>query len=77
LPASIPQRAKDEFLIPTERGYVGIHEPVKTVQRHGEEVELRKLTPEEKARRRLVRNTILFAFCILTLIVVTALFMWK
>lgn len=77
LPASIPKRAKDEFLIPTERGYVGIHEPVKTVQHRGEEVALRKLTPEEKARRRVVRNTILFAFCILTLIVVTALFMWK
>lgn len=77
LPAPTPKRPKEEVLIPTERGYVGVHEPVKTIQHHGEEVELRKLTPEEKARRRLVRNTILFAFCIILLIVVTALFMWK
>lgn len=78
LPAAIPERsAKDPVLIPTDKGYVGVHEPVKTIRRHGEEVELRKLTPEEKARRRVVRNTILFLFCVVTLIVVMALFMWK
>jgi hypothetical protein len=77
LPASIPSRPKDTVLIPTEKGYVGVHEPVKTIQQHGEEVELRKVTPEEKARRRVVRNTILFALCIIALVVVMALFMWK
>lgn len=77
LPASIPTRSKDVVMIPTEKGYIGVHEPVKTVLHHGEEVELRKLTPEEKARRRVVRNTILFLFCVITLIVVTALFRWK
>jgi phage FluMu protein Com len=77
LPTSIPARSKDVVLIPTEKGYVGVQEPVKTITHRGEEVELRKLTHEEKARRRVVRNTILFAFCIITLIVVMALFMWK
>jgi phage FluMu protein Com len=77
LPASIPTRSKEVVLIPTEKGYVGVQEPVKTIQHHGEEVELRRLTPEEKARRRIVRNTILFVFCVVTLVVVMALFMWK
>jgi hypothetical protein len=77
LPAAIPSRTRDNVLIPTAQGYVGVHEPVKTVLRHGQEVELRKLSPEEKARRRTVRNTILFVFCIVTLVVVAALFMWK
>jgi len=77
LPAAIPTRSKDTVLIPTERGLVGVHEPVKTIQHRGQEVELRKLTPEEKSRRRIVRNAILFTFCVIALIVVAALFMAK
>jgi hypothetical protein len=78
LPASIPTQPKDVVLIPTEKSYVGgVQAPVKTVKHHGEEVALRRLTPKEKARRRVVRNTILFLFCVITLVVVMALFMWK
>ena len=77
LPASVPAKPKEVVLIPTEKGYVGVHEPVQTVRHHGEEVELRKLTPGEKARRRLVRNTVLFALCIITLIVIAAMFTRK
>lgn len=78
LPAPIPTRsAKDTVQIPTAQGYVGVHAPVKTVVHRGQEIELRQLTPEEKARRRFVRNTILFVFCVGVLIVVTALLMWR
>jgi hypothetical protein len=78
LPAAIPNRSpKDAVLIPTEQGYVGVRAPVKTIVHRGQEIELRQLTPEEKSRRRAVRNAILFVFCVVVLIVVTAAFMWK
>ena len=78
LPAAIPNRSnKDAVLIPTEHGYIGVRAPVKTVRHHGQEVELRQLTPEEKGRRRAVRNTILILFCVFTLVAVMAAFMWN
>lgn len=78
LPAQISSRAdRDTVQIPTAQGYVGVHAPVKTVVHRGQEIELRQLTPEEKARRRFVRNSILFVFCVGVLIVVTALLIWR
>jgi hypothetical protein len=77
LPASIPARSKDVVLIPTDKGYIGVQEPLKTVKHRGEDVALRRLTPVEKAQRRIVRNTVLFLLCVITLVVVMALFMWK
>jgi hypothetical protein len=68
LPAPIPSRPKDTILIPTEHGLVGVHEPVKTVMYGGEEVELRQLSPDEKARRRVLRNTVFVVFCLVVLI---------
>jgi hypothetical protein len=77
LPASIPTRSpRQAILIPTEHGLVGVHEPVKTIVRGDEEIELRRLTPEEKARRRLIRNAIFIGFCLLTLIVVMLMLSW-
>lgn len=64
------QIADSDILIPTEEGNrVALHEPVKRVTHHGEVIELRRLTPEEKLRRRrnrtfcmiLVAATILLA----------------
>lgn len=72
LPAAIPQRRNNTVLIPTEQGLVGVHEPVKTIQLRGEEVELRQLTSQEKAQRRMIRNGLLFAFCVIALIAVMA-----
>lgn len=43
-------------------GFVAVRESVKTVEFGGEEVELRKLTPEEKARRRAFRTLFMAAF---------------
>jgi hypothetical protein len=41
-----------------------------------DEVELRRLTPAEKARRRLVRNILVGGFCLLILFVVLMLLVW-
>jgi hypothetical protein len=48
-------------------GFVTVKESVKTVEYGREEVELRKLTPEQKARRRLIRTLILVTFGLLFL----------
>jgi hypothetical protein len=64
-------------LIPTDKGLVGVREPVKTIRHRGQEIELRKLTPEEKERRRLTRNAILFTVCLATLVIVAIAFVWQ
>ena len=47
-------------VIPTEGGgHVALHEPVKTTGKGLNEIELRRLSPEEKQRRRLIRNIVL------------------
>ena len=62
--------AKDdkEITITTEDGTeVTLHEPVKKVGVGENAIELRSLTPEEKSRRRLIKNIIVFSFCVLVL----------
>jgi hypothetical protein len=56
----------------SDGGFVAVRESVKTVEFGGEEVELRKLTPEEKARKRLFRTIFMavFGLVFLTLIAV-------
>lgn len=73
----VPEKS-EAVLIPLETGgYMAVREPVKTVRHRGEEIELRKLTPEEKAQRKLVRNLFLFVFSIVILLGVMAAFSWK
>jgi hypothetical protein len=56
-------------VIPTEDGgFVKLKEPVKKVEVGGEEVELHRLTPEEKARRRFFKNIIMAIIGILALV---------
>lgn len=58
--------ADGSILIPTaDGGQVAVREPVKTVSAHGEEVELRQRTPEERAARRFRKNLIIWTFGIL------------
>ena len=60
------------MLLPIEDGrYVAVREPVKTVRTGGGEVELRKLSPEEKSRRRSRRTVIMWVIC--TVVLVAAL----
>ncbi len=57
-------------LIPTEDGgYVAVREPVKTIGKPGQEIELRSLSPDEKQRRRVVTNTVMIIFCVLVLLI--------
>jgi hypothetical protein len=78
LPVNTPsQSSKGQVLIPTEKGLVGVREPVKKIQHRGQEIELRQLTPEEKSRRRLIRNAIFFGGCLLLLMLVVLAFNWQ
>jgi hypothetical protein len=50
-------------VIPTEDGtFVTVREPVKTVGEGDEEIELRSLTGEEKERKKLKKNLIVWGF---------------
>ncbi len=70
--SSVPQPDDGTVAIPTEDGsVVAVKDKVKTVEFHGEEVELRRLTPEEKQRRRLIKNIIMAFLGILFLAIVT------
>ena len=58
-------------MLPTEDGkVVPLHDPIKTVGRPGQEIELRQLSPQEKARRRAVRNLIMSVGSIVLLTIV-------
>ena len=63
-----PRVAPETVMIPTDDGgYVTVREATKVVEFGGEEVELRRLTPEEKQRKRLIRNIFMAAFGLLFL----------
>ncbi|MBW3597462.1 MAG: hypothetical protein KY475_09335 [Planctomycetes bacterium] len=69
-PAGRPGVAADgSILVPTDDGrYVALREPVKTVGKGDREIELRRLTPDEKAARRFKRSLFLATFGLLFLI---------
>ena len=72
MPAAGPGR----LVLPTPDGdYVTVEnkEGVKTISDRGEEIEIRKLSPEERARRRRVKNIVMFTFAIIILAVVILL----
>lgn len=50
-------------MIPTEDGtFVTLREPLRTVGEGDEEIELRSLTAEEKERKKLKKNLIVWGF---------------
>ena len=50
-------------MIPTEDGtFVTVREPLKTVGEGDEEIELRSLTAEERERKKLKKNLIVWGF---------------
>lgn len=67
-PASPRVPPKTLFLLPTEQGLVSVHEPVKTVIRFGQECEVKQLTPQERYRRRSIRNAVVFSLCLIVLV---------
>jgi len=71
IPGVKPEVGPDgSVLITTGDGeQIALKEPTrKVVSSEGEVRELRTLTPEEKARRRLIRNIVVFGFCALVLL---------
>jgi hypothetical protein len=68
----IPQNvASGAVVVPTaDGGYVAVRESPKVIGSGDDELEVRRLAPEEKARRRLRRNLMLWTFCLLVLIAV-------
>ena len=72
-PKPMPAAAPGRLVLPTPDGdYVTVEnkEGVKTISSKGEEIEIRKLSPEERARRRRVKNAVMFTIAILLLAVV-------
>ena len=68
VPASL---APGVAIVPTEGGgYVTIQESPKVIGSGDDEVEVRRLAPAEKARRRFRKGIFLWTFCLLVLIVV-------
>ena len=60
----------------TEDGsYVAVRQKEKTIRFKGEEVEVRRLTPEEKARKRFVKNVVMGLFGIAVLAAVAIILM--
>lgn len=58
-------------IVPTaDGGYVTVQESPKIIGSGDEEVEIRRLPPEEKARRRFRRGLILWTVCVLILLFV-------
>jgi hypothetical protein len=67
---ALPLDRPAAVVIPTEDGgYVAVREPVKTIGRPGQEIELRQLTVEEKRRRRQITNIIVISACMVILLI--------
>jgi hypothetical protein len=73
---STPTLSTERIGVPTEDGgFVKLHEPVKKVEFAGEEIELRRLTPEERARKRLFKNIIMLVVGLIALVGTAAILM--
>jgi hypothetical protein len=63
--------------VPTpDGGFVTIKDTPKTIVHGDEEIEVRRLTPAEKAQRRFRRNLILGGICLAILLAVVVAFVW-
>jgi ribosomal protein S27E len=77
-PATPPTAPPGMVVLPTADGrYKVVKDTAKVIGRGADEVELRRLTPEEKARRRMIRNLVLAFICIGILGLTTYLMMGR
>jgi hypothetical protein len=74
LPKNLPFGA---VAVPTAEGYVAVREKPKVIGEGMNEMELRRLSPEEKQARRFKRNLILGVFCLIVMLVVGLIMAWK
>ena len=71
--ANLPAGA---IAVPTpDGGFVTVRETPKTIGQGEDAVEIRRLSPEERARRRLRNNLIMGSFCLIVIIVVVIVLM--
>ncbi len=71
-----PKLPEGVVVLPTaDGGFVSVDESTKLVEFEGREVEIRRLSPEEKQRRRFVKNVIMAVLGILVLAVVALVLM--
>ena len=74
LPTNVPAGA---VVVPTpEGGYATIRKKAKTVGRGDEEVELKELTPQEKAKKRFRYNLVMWTVCVIILLIVFLVLAW-
>jgi hypothetical protein len=77
-PKPVPVAGPGRIVVPTPDGdFVTVEnkEGVKTITDRGEEIEIRKLSPEERLRRRRVKNFVMFTFAMILLGVVIFIFL--
>jgi hypothetical protein len=66
----LPPAAPASPIVSPEDNRIAVQDRPRVVGSGGRQVEVRRLSAEEKAQRRLRKNLILFGFCILVLVVV-------
>ncbi|MDX1944735.1 MAG: hypothetical protein SFU86_04945, partial [Pirellulaceae bacterium] len=77
-PQKAPVLAPGAVAMPTpDGGVVAVRDKPKTLGRGDSEIELRRLSPEEKARRRFRRNLILGTVCVVILLTVAFVLGWQ
>ncbi|MCH5376728.1 MAG: hypothetical protein JJ992_22410, partial [Planctomycetes bacterium] len=75
MPAS--GRTGGAVILPTEDGrYVTVREPVKSVGRGDDAIELRSLSAEERTRRKFKKNLILWGFGLVIIGITLALLLF-
>ena len=74
MPSNLPAGA---IAVPTpEGGFVTVRETPKTIGHGDDAIEVRRLSPEEKARRRLRNNLIVGGFCLAVIVIVVVVLIW-
>lgn len=75
LPSNLPAGA---IPVPTpEGGFVTVLQKPKTIGHGDDAIEVRRLSPEEKARRRLRNNLIVASLCLIVIVIVAVAFLWR
>jgi hypothetical protein len=77
-PAAATNLPAGAIAVPTpDGGFVTVRETPKTIGHGDEAIEVRRLSPDEKARRRLRNNLVMGSFCLLVIVVVVVVLLWR
>jgi hypothetical protein len=75
-PLALANQPAGTIALLAEGGVIAIKDTPKTIVHGDEEIEVRRLTPHEKAARRFRRNIILGSICLAILVAVVAFLLW-